>query len=178
MRCRTKLPNHGSVQIFGGGQSSVAINIVGGTISDVWKGAQQRSLPMALFGTTSVVGIALGPFVGGAITTHLSFRWIYWVLLVSIGALLPVFWFLLVETRGDIILARDAKKWRNEHPDAEPRVAEAEINRPALAERLKISFMRPVKMLCTDWACFRKHSGCLSHGDFSSSSSPQSLRPS
>jgi MFS family permease len=88
---------------------SVAINIVGGTLSDVWKGTEHRSLPMALFGTTSVIGIALDPFVGDAITTHLSFRWIYWVLLISIGALLPVFWFLWVETRGDIILAREAK---------------------------------------------------------------------
>lgn len=87
-------------RFFGGGASSMAINIVGGTISDVRKGAQQRSLSMALFGTTSVIGIALGPFVGGAITTHLSFRWIHLVLLISIGALLLVFWFLLAETRA------------------------------------------------------------------------------
>ncbi|CAD6446370.1 0c9095f5-8294-4019-bb6a-832460ceb797-CDS [Sclerotinia trifoliorum] len=73
-------------RFFGGGASSVAINIVGGTISDVWKGPQQRSLPLSLFGTTSVIGIALGPFVGGAITsTYLSFRWIYWILLIIIG---------------------------------------------------------------------------------------------
>ncbi|KAB8298341.1 hypothetical protein EYC80_002067 [Monilinia laxa] len=142
-------------RFFGGGASSVAINIVGGTISDVWKGPQQRSLPLSLFGTTSVIGIALGPFVGGAITsTYLSFRWIYWVLLICIGALLPVFWFLLVETRGDIILAKEAKKWRKENPDEEPRFAEAEIDMPSLATRLKISFKRPVKMLCTEWVVF------------------------
>ena len=28
---------------------------------------------------TSVIGIALGPFVGGAAQTHLNWRWIYWV---------------------------------------------------------------------------------------------------
>ncbi|CAL3966404.1 unnamed protein product [Diplocarpon coronariae] len=141
-------------RFFGGGASSVAINIVGGTISDVWKGPQQRSLPMSLFGTTSVVGIALGPLVGGAIVTHLSFRWIYWVLLISIGALLPVFWFLLVETRGDIILSREAQKWRKEHPNEEPRFAEDEIDRPTLVNRLEVSFNRPVKMLFTEWVVF------------------------
>ncbi|CZR57290.1 related to multidrug resistant protein [Phialocephala subalpina] len=140
-------------RFFGGGASSVAINIVGGTISDVWKGAQQRSLPMALFGTTSVIGIALGPF-GGAITTHLSFHWIYWILSISIGAFLPVFWFLLVETRGDIILARNAKKWRKENADIEPRYAEAEIDQPSMMTRLNASFKRPVKMLCTEWVVF------------------------
>jgi MFS family permease len=54
-------------RFFGGGASSVAINIVGGSISDVWKGDKARSLPMSLFGFTSVAGIALGPFVGSAI---------------------------------------------------------------------------------------------------------------
>jgi MFS family permease len=54
-------------RFLGGGGSSVAINIVGGSISDVWKGDKDRSLPMSLFGFTSVAGIALGPFIGSAI---------------------------------------------------------------------------------------------------------------
>ncbi|KAF7886133.1 hypothetical protein EAF00_010236 [Botryotinia globosa] len=142
-------------RFFGVGASSVAINIVGGTISDVWKGPQQRSLPLYLFGTTSVIGIALRPFVGGAITsTYPSFRLIYWVLLITTGGILPVFWFLLVETRGDITLAREAKKWRKNNPDKEPRYAEAEIDVPSVATRLMVSFKRPVKMLCTKWVVF------------------------
>jgi MFS family permease len=54
-------------RFLGGGGSSVAINIVGGSISDVWKGDKARSMPMSLFGFTSVAGIALGPFIGSAI---------------------------------------------------------------------------------------------------------------
>lgn len=54
-------------RFFGGGASSVSINIVGGSISDVWQGGKARSLPMSLFGFTSVIGIALGPFIGSAI---------------------------------------------------------------------------------------------------------------
>ena len=46
-------------RFFGGGASSVSINIVGGSISDVWKGDKARSLPMSIFGFTSVAGIAL-----------------------------------------------------------------------------------------------------------------------
>jgi MFS family permease len=52
---------------------------VSGTLTDIWKGDRERSLPMSIFGMTSVIGIALGPFVGGATQTHLSWRWIYWV---------------------------------------------------------------------------------------------------
>lgn len=40
-------------RFFGGGASSVAINIVGGTITDIWQGARGRSVPMSLFGTTA-----------------------------------------------------------------------------------------------------------------------------
>lgn len=54
-------------RFFGGGASSVSINIVGGSISDIWLGDEARSLPMSIFGFTSVVGIALGPFIGSVI---------------------------------------------------------------------------------------------------------------
>ncbi|KAL4813775.1 major facilitator superfamily domain-containing protein [Aspergillus spinulosporus] len=54
-------------RIFGGGASSVSINIVGGSIPSVCHGDKARSLPMSLFGFTSVVGIALGPFISSAI---------------------------------------------------------------------------------------------------------------
>jgi len=63
------------VRFFGGGASSVVINCVGGTITDIWETDGDRSVPMSLYGMTSVVGIALGPFVGGAIQRNLDWRW-------------------------------------------------------------------------------------------------------
>lgn len=48
-------------------------------VADIWRGEKDRSIPMSIFGMTSVIGIALGPFVGGAAQTHLNWRWIYWV---------------------------------------------------------------------------------------------------
>jgi len=95
-------------RFIGGGASSVAINLVGGSISDVWRGDHARSVPMSLFGFTSVAGIALGPFIGDAIQTiHSSnrdldspWRWIFYVQIIVNGALIPAFWFILRETRG------------------------------------------------------------------------------
>ncbi len=72
-------------RFFGGGASSCAVNIVGGSISDVWRGDKARSLPMSLFGFTSVVGIALGPFIGSAIQEiHQSSPW-RWYLSSLVG---------------------------------------------------------------------------------------------
>ena len=37
-------------RFFGGGASSVSINLVGGSITDIWKGEKDRSIPMVSTG--------------------------------------------------------------------------------------------------------------------------------
>lgn len=143
-------------RFFGGGASSVAINIVGGSISDIWKGDQARSLPMSLFGFTSVAGIALGPFIGSAIVQirkpdvglDARWRWIYYIQIIYNAALIPVFWFILRETRGDVILKKRAQRLRKE--TGREIYAESELDQPSVASLLKISFKRPTKMLLTE----------------------------
>ncbi|KAL6231586.1 hypothetical protein BDW75DRAFT_39354 [Aspergillus navahoensis] len=138
-------------RFFGGGASSVSINIVGGSISDVWHGEKARSLPMSLFGFTSVVGIALGPFIGSAIVQiHKNdpWRWIFYIQIIYNAGLLPIFWFILRETRPDVILKRRAAKIRKE--TGRPVYAQAEINAPSTLRLLQISFKRPTKMLLTE----------------------------
>ncbi|RAR09428.1 MFS multidrug transporter-like protein [Stemphylium lycopersici] len=143
-------------RFFGGGASSVSINIVGGSISDVWKGDKARSLPMSIFGFTSVAGIALGPFIGSAIvqigypSTGLQspWRWIYYIQIIYNAALIPVFYFILTETRGDVILKKRAQKLRK--TTGREVYAESELDKPSVVSLLKISFMRPTKMLLTE----------------------------
>ncbi|KAF2716778.1 MFS general substrate transporter [Polychaeton citri CBS 116435] len=135
-------------RFFGGGASSVSINLVGGSITDIWKGDKARSLPMSIFGMTSVIGIALGPFIGGAIQSGLQWRWIFWIQLIIDGGLLPLWWFILRETRGDVILAKKAKKLRKEGRNA---YAKSELDKTSVITMLKISFMRPTKMLATEF---------------------------
>ncbi|OOQ83332.1 MFS multidrug transporter [Penicillium brasilianum] len=138
-------------RFFGGGASSVSINIVGGSISDVWYGDKARSLPMSLFGFTSVVGIALGPFIGSAIQTiHKSspWRWIFYIQIIYNAALIPVFWLILRETRGDVILKKRAKKLRRE--TGRPIYAESELNTTSVWKLLQVSFERPTRMLLTE----------------------------
>ncbi|KAI4928311.1 uncharacterized protein J4E92_005795 [Alternaria infectoria] len=143
-------------RFFGGGASSVSINIVGGSISDVWKGDKARSLPMSIFGFTSVAGIALGPFMGSAIVQlgypsdglQSPWRWIYYIQIIYNAALIPVFYIILKETRGDVILKKRAQKLRKE--TGREIYAESELEKPSIASLLKVSFMRPTKMLFTE----------------------------
>lgn len=136
---------------FGGGASSVSINIVGGSIADVWKGDKARSLPMSLFGFTSVAGIALGPFIGSAIlqiNKTQAWRWIFYIQIIYNAGLIPIFWFILKETRGDVILARRAKKLRK--TTGKEIYAESELNKESIWTLLRLSFSRPAKMLTTE----------------------------
>lgn len=133
---------------FGGGASSVSINIVGGSIADVWKGDRARSVPMSLFGFTSVAGIALGPFVGSVIlqiNKTQAWRWIFYIQIIYNAGLIPIFWLILSETRGDVILARRAKKIRKE--TGKPVFAESELIKQSTWMLLKLSFSRPARML-------------------------------
>jgi MFS family permease len=107
---------------------------------------------MSIFGMTSVVGIALGPFIGGAIQTNqdpLNWHWIFWIQLIVCGGLLPVFWFLLRETRGDVILMKKAKKIRKE--TGRDVYAKAELDKTSILTNVKVSFLRPTKMLVTEF---------------------------
>ncbi|KAJ6103509.1 hypothetical protein N7486_005936 [Penicillium sp. IBT 16267x] len=138
-------------RFFSGGASSVSINIVGGSISDVWYGDKARSLPMSLFGFTSVVGIALGPFVGAAIQTiHKKdpWRWISYIQIIYNAALIPVFWLILRETRADVILKKRAKKLRKE--TGRPIYAEADLDTTSIWKLLQVSFERSTRMLLTE----------------------------
>ncbi|KAL5364455.1 major facilitator superfamily domain-containing protein [Aspergillus floccosus] len=138
-------------RFFGGGASSVAINIVGGSISDVWWGDRARSIPMSLFGLTSVIGIALGPFMGSAILAinkSSPWRWIFYIQIIYNAGLIPIFWFLLYETRADVILARRAKKIRRE--TGRLVYAEAELSHTSVWKLLEVSFERPMRMLLTE----------------------------
>lgn len=138
-------------RFLGGGGSSVAINIVGGSIADIWRGDAARSVPMSIFGFTSVAGIALGPFVGSVIVQINKidpWRWIFYIQIIFNAALIPVFWLILKETRGDVILAKRAKKLRKE--TGKEIYAQSELDRQSTIHLVKISCWRPIKMLLTE----------------------------
>jgi hypothetical protein len=73
---------------------------------------------------------------------------IYYIQIIYNAALIPVFWFILKETRGDVILKKRAKKLRKE--TGRPIYAESELDKPSIANLLKVSFMRPTKMLISE----------------------------
>lgn len=74
---------------------------------------------------------------------------IYWIQIIVDAALLPIFYLILTETRGDVILEKRAKKMRKE--GRTNAYAKSELEKVSLLQNIKISFMRPTKMLATEF---------------------------
>jgi EmrB/QacA subfamily drug resistance transporter len=62
--------------------------------------AEKRGMALGVWAGVSGLGVALGPFVGGAVVEGISWHWIFW-LNVPVGlALLPLAWRYLTESYG------------------------------------------------------------------------------
>jgi MFS family permease len=71
--------------------------------------AERRGLALGIWGGISGLAVALGPLVGGAIVSGISWHWIFW-LNVPIGlALAPLILLRLDESRGPAVPARSAR---------------------------------------------------------------------
>jgi EmrB/QacA subfamily drug resistance transporter len=62
--------------------------------------ADRRGMALGIWAGVSGLGVALGPFVGGAVVEGINWQWIFW-LNVPIGVVLaPLAWRQLTESRG------------------------------------------------------------------------------
>ncbi|KAI4722013.1 putative multidrug transporter [Aureobasidium sp. EXF-10727] len=120
-------------------------------MSSLWH-VQNEPFPNLTFATVSWnLGAALFPLLFVPLTENLGRMpgYLYVEATISHSAgCLPIFWLLLKETRGDVILARRAKKLRKEGRNA---YAKSELNKDNVFEMLKVSFKRPTKMLLTEY---------------------------
>ena len=96
-------------RFISGSFGSVVQNGVANVIGDLWE-EEENSLPCTLFIYSYLMGFTLAPVIGAAIISYLSWRWIFYIQLILYGVLLPLSYFLIAETRGNIILLSRAKR--------------------------------------------------------------------
>jgi MFS family permease len=96
-------------RFISGSFGSVVQNGVANVIGDLWE-EEENSLPCTLFIYSYLMGFTLAPVIGAAIISYLSWRWIFYIQLILYGILLPISYFLIAETRGNIILLSRAKR--------------------------------------------------------------------
>lgn len=68
-----------------------------------------RNTPMALFSGAVLFGTGLGPLCSGFIAQNVTWRWVFYVQVISCGILIGLVTFFFKETRGSVLLSRRAK---------------------------------------------------------------------
>ncbi|KAL0261341.1 hypothetical protein SLS55_002771 [Diplodia seriata] len=135
-------------RFFSGGCVAIIANSTSSVIGNIWEGDIARTVPMSLWITFYLMGSSTGPVVGAAIYAHLpSWRWIFYCQLIWYAAAFPLYWLLLRENRGSILLAQRARQLRRGGTDIYSRL---ELNHTPVASLVAESLKRPLYMLLTE----------------------------
>jgi len=89
--------------------SSTFSTMVGGVVSDIYH-ADQRNTAMALFAGSAIFGTGLGPLISGLIAQNTTWRWIFYLQVITCGAMMVVLVLFFRETRGSVLLSRKGKR--------------------------------------------------------------------
>ncbi|KAI1661179.1 MFS general substrate transporter [Daldinia decipiens] len=124
---------------------SAPMTLVGGTLADLWR-SEERGIPMAAFSAAPFIGPAIGPLVGGFLSDAAGWRWLYWIHLILAFIVWILITFTVPETYAPTILAKRAKKMREQTGEADY-VTEEDIDKRPFSERLAIFLIRPFQLL-------------------------------
>ncbi|RYO75567.1 hypothetical protein DL766_003589 [Monosporascus sp. MC13-8B] len=124
---------------------SAPMTLVGGTMADLWR-SEERGIPMAAFSAAPFIGPAIGPLAGGFLSDAAGWRWLYWIHLILAFVVWVLITFTVPETYAPTILARRAKKLR-EQTGENDHVTEQDLDKRPFGERMRIFLIRPFQLL-------------------------------
>ncbi|KIL58566.1 hypothetical protein M378DRAFT_86356 [Amanita muscaria Koide BX008] len=123
----------------------------GGVIADIFS-AETRGSATSLFAAGVFVGPVLGPIVSGfIIESQVSWRWVYWVMMIFAGTCTLIMILLLPETYAPVILLGKAKRLRKANPVVNVKIyAEHEKQDWSITGVIKRTIFRPFHMLAME----------------------------
>ncbi|KAF8466800.1 MFS polyamine transporter [Russula ochroleuca] len=135
-------------RFFAGVFGCAPLTNVGGIVADMWDPVGGGHA-LGVFVASVFIGPVLGPIIGGYIaTSHLGWRWVFWVLLISGGACTVFGFVFLPETYAPTLLARKARRLRKLDPVANKNIfAKGENKKWTLRELLCSTIIRPFTMI-------------------------------
>ena len=165
-------------RFFAGVGGSTFSTMVGGVLSDIYH-TEDRNTPMALFAGAALFGTGLGPLVSGFIAQNVSWRWVFYVQIISCGLVILAVIIFFKETRGSVLLSRKAQilnQWYEareeagyvglEIPSADDGVkkrserlrwkVKSDEERETLAKMIGISLYRPFRKFIHLTECLRR----------------------
>ena len=148
-------------RFFAGGCVAILANTSATVVGNVWDNEQARSIPVSLYIVGYLSGSSSGPVIGAAIFQFLGWRWIGYVQLIWFAALFPLYFWLFKECRGIAILARRAKKLREQgrlaytqHEIDTAGTSMLRIVCRSATRPIILFFTESVVFVCTLWSSF------------------------
>ena len=136
-------------RFFSGGCVALLANTISSMIPDVWADDKARSLPISVYILLYLMGSTLGPPIFAGIMQHTgNWRWIFYVQLIIYGTLFPFFLLMIRETRGNVVLRRQAKEIRAR--TGKQIYAPTEFEGSSILQTVARSTYRPVYLLFTE----------------------------
>lgn len=140
-------------RFFSGSCVAILANTAAAVVGNIWDTDTSRSIPVSLYILGYLSGSSIGPVIGAAISTSLSWRWISYLQLIWFGALFPVYYVFLHESRGTVILSRRAQEMRRQGLAG---YTQHDIDRAStsIVRNLVDSATRPAILFCTESVVF------------------------
>ena len=123
-----------------------SIQIGSGINADLFR-PQERGLAIAIFSLAPLLAFALGPMIGGLLTQYTSWPWCFYFVSIACGAVQILSFPFLHETCAPVLLRRRCKRLRKRTRNV--MLFTQEENTVSLSQLLRISLIRPFKMLAT-----------------------------
>ncbi|KAI8964592.1 MFS general substrate transporter [Daldinia sp. FL1419] len=133
-------------RILSGIGASAEFAISNPVLADTWIPAQ-RGTSFAISTFIPLLGPALGPIIGGAVSQSIGWRWTFWILSIYDGLLVVIGFFVFSETYEAILLSRRAAKLRKS--TGNPYYTTTQAASETLGSRLSVSLTRPLRLLLT-----------------------------
>ncbi|MCJ1251792.1 hypothetical protein MMC30_009030 [Trapelia coarctata] len=115
-------------------------------LADMWH-PEQRGHSIAIASFIPLLGTAVGPIIGGAITQAIGWRWLFWTVSIFSAMLILTGFITFKETFAPILLARRAKMIRA--TTGRQVFAASENFTIPLRKKLWINVTRPLRLLAT-----------------------------
>ncbi|KAI1806575.1 MFS general substrate transporter [Daldinia bambusicola] len=133
-------------RILSGIGASAEFAVSNPVLSDTWI-PEQRGASFAISTFIPLLGPALGPIIGGAVSQSIGWRWTFWILSIYDGILVIIAVFVFSETYEIILLNRRAAELRRR--TGNPYYTATQAASEGLKSRLSVSLTRPFRLLVT-----------------------------
>ncbi|KAK1963361.1 MFS general substrate transporter [Colletotrichum sublineola] len=135
-----------AARLFAGLGASSIYALAGGVLSDVWR-PEQRGRSLGIYLVVPLVAVAVGPIIGGFMTSRASWRWMFWSTSIFQAVMVVFCLTTFHETFAPTILKHRAAKLRRETGRPYQTLDERNDRHRSIFVILSTNLSRPLRLL-------------------------------